>query len=345
MTPFHSTLGTAHLRKVRAGCRSRRGVLIVLPGRVPSSVSTMAGMPSRRSTGPAFTVQSPKPLPAERKGEHWWMEADGRELRLSNLEKVFWPDEGYMKGDLVAYYFNAAGRILPSLAGRPLTMKRMPNGITGGHFYEKEAPSHTPSWMPRCAVESAGTGEGRWGPPKHEVINYLMVEDTASLLFMANLGCIEFHPLHSTCGSIESPDYLFFDLDPFPPATFEDVLVVAGLVRVACKNLGLTAYPQTSGATGMQIYVPIVPGFTYTQVREFVGRVGHVIRQADPSRVTMEWEVKKRAGKVFIDHNMNRVGANIAAVYSMRPEPGATVSTPLTWKEVEAGAVRPQDFT
>ena len=300
-------------------------------------------MPSPRSAGPAFTVQFPQPLPAERKGEHWWMEADGRELRLSNLDKVFWPDEGYTKGDLVAYYFNVAPYILPYLQGRPLTMKRMPNGVKGSFFYEKEAPSHTPDWMTRCAVESSGS-EGRWGPPKHEVINYLLVEDTAGLLFMANLGCIEFHPLHSRCGSIDSPDYLFFDLDPFPPATFQDVLAVARLVRVACERLDLTSYPKVSGATGMQIYVPVTPGFSYAEVREFVGSVGRLLRQADPRRVTMEWEVKRRAG-VFIDHNMNRVGANIAAVYSVRPEAGATVSTPVTWEEVERGRIRPQDFT
>jgi bifunctional non-homologous end joining protein LigD len=305
----------------------------------------MASMPRKRAGGPAFTVDFPKPLPAERKGEHWWMEVDGRELRLSNLDKVFWPDEGYTKGDVVAYYYNVADKILPYLADRPLTMKRMPNGMAGGFFYEKDAPSHTPDWMPRCAVESAGTGEGRWGTPKHEVINYLMVENTAGLLFMANLGCIEFHPLHSRCGSIETPDYLFFDLDPFEPATFEDVLAVARHVRVVCKQLGMTAYPKISGATGMQIYVPVVPRFTYGQVRELVGRIGHVIRQADPDRVTMEWEVRKRTGKVFIDHNMNRVGANIAAVYSMRPEPGATASTPVTWTEVEEGTIRPRDFT
>jgi bifunctional non-homologous end joining protein LigD len=301
-------------------------------------------MPRKRTSGPAFIVEFPKPLPAERDGEHWWMTVDGRELRLSNLDKVFWPEEGYTKGDLVAYYYNIAPRILPYLAGRPLTMKRMPDGIAGPFFYEKQAPSHTPEWMPRCAVESQGS-DGRWGPAKHEVINYLMVEDTAGLLFMANLGCIEFHPLHSRCGSIESPDYLFFDLDPFAPATFEDVLVVAGLVRVVCEQLGLKAYPKTSGATGMQVYVPIVPGFTYSEIREFVGKVGHLLRQADPNRVTMQWEVKRRTGKVFVDHNMNRVGANISAVYSARPEPGATVSTPVTWKEVEARQIRPQDFT
>ncbi len=301
-------------------------------------------MPGKRATGPAFTVEFPKPLPAERDGEHWWMTVDGRELRLSNLNKVFWPEEGYTKGDLVAYYFNIADRILPYLSGRPLTMKRMPNGISGQFFYEKQAPSHTPDWMPRCAVESQAS-DGRWGPAKHEVIDYLMVENTAGLLFMANLGCIEFHPLHSRCGSIESPDYLFFDLDPFPPATFEDVLTVAGLVRVVCDQLGLTAYPKTSGATGMQVYVPMVPSFTYADIRDFVGKVGHLLRQADPNRVTMQWEVKRRTGKVFVDHNMNRVGANISAVYSARPEPGATVSTPVTWKEVEAGSIRPQDFT
>jgi len=198
------------------------------------------------------------------------MTIDGRELRLSNLSKVFWPEEGYTKGDLVAYYYNVADRILPYLADRPLTMKRMPDGITGQFFYEKQAPSHTPDWMPRCAVESQAS-DGRWGPAKHEVINYLMVEDTAGLLFMANLGCIEFHPLHSRCGSIESPDYLFFDLDPFPPATFEDVLAVAGMVRVVCDQLGLTAYPKISGATGLQVYVPITRGFTYAEIRDFVG--------------------------------------------------------------------------
>jgi bifunctional non-homologous end joining protein LigD len=301
-------------------------------------------MPRKKATGPAFTVDVPKPLPVERRGEHWWMSADGKELRLSNLDKVFWPEEGYTKGDLLAYYFNIAPRILPYLKGRPLTLKRMPNGATGQFFYEKEAPQGTPDWMPVCNVES-GIGDGRWGPTKHGRINYLMAEDTAGLLFVANLGCIEFHPLHSTCGAIETPDYLFFDLDPFEPATFDDVLIVAGLVRVACERLGLTTYPKISGATGMQIYVPLVHGFTYTQVREFVGRIGHVIRQADPGRVTMQWEVKRRAGKVFIDHNMNRVGANIAAVYSVRPEPGATVSTPLTWKQVDEGTVRPRDFT
>lgn len=264
------------------------------------------------------------------------MDTDGRRVRLSNLDKVFWPEERYTKGDLLAYYFNLAELLLPYLLERPLTMKRMPDGITGPFFYEKRAPSHTPDWIPRCLVEREEDGEVD--------IDYLTVENLAGLLFVVNLGCIEFHPLHSRCESIDRPDYLFFDLDPFPPASFEDVLAVARHVRAALDVLGLPSYPKTSGATGMQIYVPVQLGPSYSEVREFVRTLGRAIRQADPKRVTMDWDIKKRTGQVFIDHNMNRRGANISAVYSVRPELGATVSTPVTWEEVEAG-VKPADFT
>jgi bifunctional non-homologous end joining protein LigD len=316
----------------------------------------MGVMPKRRA-GPVFTVEFPEPLPVERHGEHWWTEVAGRELRLSNLDKVFWPQEGYTKGDLLAYYHNVAGRILPFLKDRPLTMKRMPDGAFGPFFYEKNGPPHTPEWIRGCAVESTGDG-GRWGTPRdprqhrsdregspnREWIQYLMVDDEAALLFVVNMGCIEFHPLHSRCGTVELPDYLFFDLDPFD-VPFETVLRVALLVKVVCDQFGLRSYPKTSGATGMQIYVPIQPRYSYEQVRELVGKAGHVIRQADPEHVTMQWEVRNRTGRVFIDHNMNRAGANISAAYSARPEPGATVSMPLSWDEVQEGAVRPSDFT
>lgn len=263
------------------------------------------------------------------------MENGGRRLRLSNLTKVFWPEEGYTKGDLLAYYYNVAPTILPYLAGRPLTLKRMPDGIAGPHFFEKNAPSHTPDWMPRCPVREEEGGK---------LIDYLMAEELPHLLFVANLGAIEFHPLHSRCGSVELPDYLFFDLDPFPPIGFDDVLAVARHVRAALDSLGLPSFGKTSGATGVQVYVGIRPGPSYEQVRRFVGTIGRAILEADPDRVTMEWDVSKRSGKVFIDHNMNRRGANIAAAYSVRPEPGGTVSTPVAWEEVEAG-VRPRDFT
>jgi bifunctional non-homologous end joining protein LigD len=290
--------------------------------------------PRKKTSGRAFTVEFPRPLPAEKRGDAWWMDAEGRELRLSNLDKVFWPDEGYTKGDLLAYYYNVAELILPHLRERPLTMKRMPDGISGPFFYEKTAPSHTPDWIPRCPVRSDESKDG--------VIGYLMVNDLATLLFVANLGCIEMHPLHSRCSTIETPDYLFFDLDPMG-ASFEDVLIVARHVRAALGALGLTGYPKTSGATGVQIYVPVEPGWSYDQVRDFVGTLGRTIERADRDHVTMAWQIDKRTGKVFIDHNMNRSGANISAVYSLRPEPGATVSTPLLWEEVDAD-VTPQDF-
>jgi len=293
-------------------------------------------VPTRKkgSGGTAFTVDLPTPLPAERRGDAWWMEVEGRELRLSNLDKVFWPEEGFTKGDLVAYYFNVAELILPHLYDRPLTMKRMPDGVAGDAFYEKTAPSHTPDWIARCPVPSEDSREG--------VIGYLTVQDLATLLFVANLGCIEMHPLHSRCRSVDTPDYLFFDLDPME-APFEAVRTVALHVHDALESLGLTGYPKTSGATGIQIYVPVEPGYSYQQVRDLVGKLGRMIEAADRDHVTMAWKIERRTGKVFIDHNMNRSGANIAATYSLRPEARAPVSTPLTWDEV-GSEIAPQDF-
>ena len=291
-------------------------------------------MPKKPRVGPKpFTVEVPAPLEVERRGDAWWALVAGRELRLSNLRKIFWPGEGYTKGDLIAYYHAIAPMILPHLAQRPLTMKRMPDGIDGPFFYEKSAPSHVPDWVPRCPTPN----------DQGEITDYMIAADEACLLLVANLGAIEFHPLHSRCGYDDRPDYLFFDLDPME-APFENVRIVALHVRAALDALGLPSYPKTSGATGMQIYVPIKLGPTYDQTRAFVGAIGRMILKADPERVTMEWEISKRTGKIFIDHNMNRPGANIAAVYSVRPEPGATVSTPVTWDEVEAG-LQPSDFT
>jgi bifunctional non-homologous end joining protein LigD len=294
-------------------------------------------MPSRKRRGPAFTVEMPRTLPATKDGDAWWLEVDGRELRLSNLDKVFWQEEGITKGDLVAYYFNVGDLLLPHLERRPLTMKRMPDGADGDSFYEKTAPSHTPEWIHRCTVLSGDAKGGR--------IDYLTVDDLPTLLFVANLGAIEMHPLHSRCEDVEHPDYLFFDLDPFPPYTYEDVLTVARHVHVVLEQLGIASFPKTSGATGMQIYVPLPKGrWSYDEVRAFVGAAGRLINRADPDRTTMAWRVADRTGKVFIDHNMNRSGANIASAYSVRPERGAPVSTPLTWDEVLQGGFEPQDF-
>ncbi|HEX2153227.1 MAG TPA: non-homologous end-joining DNA ligase [Acidimicrobiia bacterium] len=281
-----------------------------------------------------YTLDFPETLPAERRDQHWWVESDGVEVRLSNLDKVLWPESGHTKGDLLAYYWNAATFILPHLAGRPLTLKRMPDGIGGSHFYQKDAPDYTPEWMPRCAIE----------PEDGKIDEMLMVDRPAHLLFVVNLGAIELHPLHSGCESYDCPDYLVFDLDPFQPAGFEETLAVAHHVGAALDALGLNGYPKTSGATGIQVYVPVAPDHTFAETRQLAERIGLMIERADPERVTMEWSVSERAGRVFIDHNMNRRAASLAAAYSVRPLPDAPVSTPLDWDEIEEASVRPNLF-
>jgi bifunctional non-homologous end joining protein LigD len=278
------------------------------------------------------TISFPAELPLARRGEHWYARAGDRELRLSNLGKLFWPEEGYTKGDLLTYYYNVSPVMLPHLVERPLTLKRMPNGVTGDFFYEKNAPIHTPEWMPRIPVPSEG-----------KIINYLSVTDPVQMLWIANLGCIEFHPLHARGRDQAHPTYAFFDLDPFEPAAWEEVRHVASLIKVVLDSLEVRAHPKTSGATGMQIMVPVEGTLDYAGVRRFVGGVADLVHRADPETTTLEWDIPKRAGKVFMDVNMNREGANIAAAYSVRPEPGATVSAPFEWHELPE--VDPRRFT
>lgn len=272
------------------------------------------------------TVDFPLELPVEKKGEHWVARADDRELKLTNLDKLYWPDEGYTKGDLLAYYFNVSPTMLPHLHDRPLTLKRMPHGVGGDFFYEKNAPSHRPSWMPTLPIPADGGTK---------IINYLTVHDPVHMLWVANLGAIEFHPLHGRGLDQKHPTYAFFDLDPMHGAGWEEVRHVARLVKVVLDQLGVESFPKTSGATGMQIMVPLDGTLDYDHVRGFVGTVSDLVHAVDPDTTTVEWEVRKRSDKVFLDVNMNREGANIAAAYSARPEPGATVSTPFTWDELD----------
>ncbi|HET6752137.1 MAG TPA: non-homologous end-joining DNA ligase, partial [Actinomycetes bacterium] len=286
------------------------------------------------ATGKRRRLRFPSPLPARRAGEAWRLLADGRELRLSNLDKVYWPDDGYTKGDLLAHYWNVAELILPHLHDRPLTMKRMPDGLAGEPFYEKQVPAHAPDWLPTTAVPSEDDTR---------VVEFVMAQDLPSLLYVVNLGCIEMHPLHARAGSLDRPDYAFFDLDPFEPYTYADVRTVAKLVKVVLDGLGLRGYPKTSGATGMQVFVPLDGTHTHADAREFVERVGRLVVRAYPEKATMAWPLAERAGKVFIDHQMNRPGANIASVYSLRPLPGAPVSTPLDWEELDQD-LEPGDF-
>jgi bifunctional non-homologous end joining protein LigD len=281
------------------------------------------------------TIDFPAPLPVERTGtSSWRLRLDGVEQQVSNLDKPYWQPEGYTKGDLLAYYCNAARWILPFLRDRALTLKRMPDGADGPFFYAKNAPDHVPPWVPTAPVVSEDTGK---------VIRYLLAQDAASLLYVANLGCIEMHPWHSRVDALGFPDYAFFDLDPFevPYRTVKDVAMV---VKGALDALGLVGYPRTSGATGLHVYVPIDRVHTFAEVRELITRLCRLINRADPDRTTMEWQIRDRTGKVFLDAGMNTEGRNIAAAYSVRPERGATVSMPLRWEEL-ATDVEPGDFT
>jgi bifunctional non-homologous end joining protein LigD len=279
------------------------------------------------------TIDFPVELPVVRRGEHWVARAGEHEIKLSNLDKLYWPDEGFTKGDLITYYFNVSPTMLPHVANRPLTLKRMPNGVKGDFFYEKNAPAHTPKWMPTIEVKTESDRKS---------IRFLTVTEPAHMLYIANLGCIEFHPLHAKGSDPSHPDYAFFDLDPMGNATWADVQHVAGLVKVVLDNLSLESYPKTSGATGMQIMIPLDGSHDNDTVRGFVGTVSDIVHEADPETTTVEWEIRNREHKVFLDVNMNRGGANIAAAYSVRPEPNATVSTPFHWDELED--IHPQDY-
>jgi bifunctional non-homologous end joining protein LigD len=281
------------------------------------------------------SVQFPEPLPARRRDGGWVVDSDGVEVKLTNLDKLYWEPEGYTKGDLLTYYWNIAELILPYLRDRPLTLKRMPGGADGPFFYQKQAPAETPRWVETAPVVSLDDGKR---------IDYLLAQDRASLLWIVNAGCIEFHPWHSRIDDIGSPDYAFFDLDPMGAATFGDVLQVALLVRTVLDRLGLRSYPRTSGATGMQVYVPIERRHSAETVREWVGAAFGLIARAAPKLATMTWDIGARGDRVFLDHNMNTEGKNIAATWSLRPERAAPVATPLTWQEVEDG-VAPADFT
>lgn len=259
---------------------------------------------------------------------------EGKQLKLTNLDKLIWP-EGLTKADLIKYYADMADIILPHLRNRLFVMSRYPDGIEGEMFYQKDCPSYAPEWLNIYPVESPDVGK---------VINYIVCNDLPTLLWLANQACIELHIWLAKIPQINYPDIVVFDLDPCPPAAFEDTLQVALLVRESLKHFGLQGYPKTSGATGMHIFVPVIPELTYQEVRETVEFVCRQIHKVYPEKTTMERLVADRRGKVYLDYLQNTKGKTMTFHYSLRPIPGAPVSTPLTWAEVEAGRIRPGDF-
>jgi bifunctional non-homologous end joining protein LigD len=272
-------------------------------------------------------------IPSKRSGDAT-LEVGGREVRLTNLEKVFWPDEGITKGDLVQYYAEVAPVLLPHLVDRAMVMKRYPHGVDGKFFFMKRAPEQRPEWIETCAIEH-GSGN---------TIHFPMIQDAAALLWVINLGCIDLNPWYARCDDTDRPDFLHFDLDPVPDAPWERVVEAAFLVRDALAALDLPAFPKTTGSKGIHVYVPIARGPLQKKVWTFAKEFARTLESHAPHLVTAEYRIAKRpAGRVLVDYNQNAWGQTLASVYSVRPRPGAPVSAPVTWEELEAG-VRMEDF-
>jgi bifunctional non-homologous end joining protein LigD len=261
-----------------------------------------------------------------------------RVLRLSNLDKVFWPEEGITKGDLLAYYRDVARVLVPHLENRPFTMKRYPDGAFGKFFFQKDAPKHMPEWIARKAFR-ATSRESR----QKRMISYPLVNDELALLWMVNMGCIDMNVWYSRVDKPERPDFVLFDLDPSPDVGFKETVQVALLVKEVLDALELEGFPKTSGSDGIHVLVPVARRYTYADTREFAEIVARTLASTHRGLVTTEWSKQKRRG-VLIDSNQNGEGKTIASVYSVRPREGAPVSTPLRWDEVTA-ELDPRHFT
>lgn len=257
----------------------------------------------------------------------------GHEVTVTHPDRLLWPQEGITKAELIDYYLRVAPWMLPHLAGRPLVLTRYPDGVEGEGFYQKDRPPGTPDWVPTAPLAAQ---EGR-------TIHYLVADRPATLVWLGNLAAIELHPWLSTARHPDRPDLVVVDLDPDPPSTFEEVRQVAFLVREALARLGLWGVPKLSGASGVHVYIPVEPRYTYRQTSRLVALLGRALAQVRPQLVTAERRVRLRAGRVYVDPYQNLRGKTVAGPYSPRPLPGAPVAVPVTWEELRV--VNPSDFT
>jgi bifunctional non-homologous end joining protein LigD len=256
-------------------------------------------------------------------------------LSLTNLDKVYWPEGGYTKGDLIKYYYEIAPHMLPYLQDRPLILKRFPDGINNGFFYQHNT-GDAPEYIRTSRIRVT---EG------HQV-DYIIGGTLATLLYTANLGAIEQHPWHSRIRSLDHPDWIVFDLDPGEAVRYRTICEVALGVKEVLEQLSLACYAKTSGSRGMHIYVPIKAEYDYDQVARLAEQVAELVAGEQPEIATTERSLKKRKrGQVYVDHMQNNRGKSIVAPYSIRPREGATVSAPLDWSEVKRKKITPQDFT
>lgn len=255
---------------------------------------------------------------------------------LTNLDKLYWPDEKITKGDLINYYESIAPFILPYLKNRPLSLKRNPNGIRDAGFFHKDAGDIAPSWVKTADIYAEST---------NKIIHYLVCNDVKSLLFIANLGCIEMNPWNSVTSNLDKPDYMVIDIDPSDKNTFDQVVEVALVIKEICKQAKIEGFCKTSGSSGMHVYFPCKRRYNYETVRDFAEVIATLVTEHLPDFTSVERSLKKRKKtEIYIDFLQNSRGQTLASAYSARPKPGATVSTPLEWKEVKKG-LHPSMFT
>jgi bifunctional non-homologous end joining protein LigD len=278
----------------------------------------------------------PRPtLTIPRDQEQFVVQSDGREVRLTNLGKIFWAELGLTKGDLLQYYADMAYLLLPHLSDRPMVMKRYPHGAAGPFFFMKRAPSPRPAWIKTCSIEHSSGN----------IIDFPVIQDRAALLWVINLGCIDLNQWYARCDDVDRPDYLHFDLDPGPGAPFGRVLETALVLHEALDALGMPSLVKTTGSKGLHVYVPIVRGPSQKQVWTFAKALAQELASRHPAIITAEYRVARRpSGRVLVDYNQNAWGRTLASIYSVRPRPDATVSTPISWQQVQQG-VRIEDFT
>ena len=262
------------------------------------------------------------------------LKVQGREVRLTNLRKMFWPERNITKGDLIQYYADVADVLLPHIRDRAMVMRRYPNGAAGSQFFMKEAPSPRPAWIRTCPISHNGD----------KVVNFPVIDDLASLLWLINLGCIDLNQWYARCDDYDRPDYVHFDLDPSEGTSFELVRECGLIVRDALETLDMKPYVKTTGSRGLHVYVPIVREPTQDTVLTFAKTLATELAARNPKLMTLDYRVARRPrNRVLVDYKQNAWGQTLASIYSVRPKPLATVSTPLTWDEVEKGA-RIEDF-
>ena len=262
------------------------------------------------------------------------LKVQGREVRLTNLRKMFWPERGITKGNLIQYYADVADVLLPHIRDRAMVMRRYPNGAAGSQFFMKEAPTPRPVWVRTCPISHNDD----------KVVNFPVIDDLASLLWVINLGCIDLNQWYARCDDYDRPDYVHFDLDPSEGTSFERVRECGLIVRDALESLGMKPWVKTTGSRGLHVYVPIVREPTQDTVLTFAKTLATELAARNPKLMTLDYRVARRPrNRVLVDYKQNAWGQTLASIYSVRPKPLATVSTPLTWVEVEKGA-RIEDF-